>query len=285
MNKFFYIIPLTIFMSSCGILKKKSTMTLVIPKLVTEAPMFVSAIELSELSTGMTKDEARSTLGGQNPYDILVAFEDGCELHQYKYLKPSKEISIFKSNKSEGLNEGERKYLFEDNDAFILYKNGTLESVLTNVGKKDALKVLSDYTSSQVLCLNNEPIKGCTDPKSLSYNPDAMIDDGKCEYPPCGYEINEKFNSKRPISDCNQKYTKILVIEEIVEENECDNCDIIEKLSKSNATLNITIDQNQNRPTKSTIKFGSSDDVKEEGKDSLKNKLKNKIKLPKKNNN
>ena len=285
MNKFFYIIPLTIFMSSCGILKKKSTMPIVIPKLVTEAPMFVSAIELSELSTGMTKDEARSTLGGQNPYDILVAFEDGCELHQYKYLKPSKEISIFKSNKSEGLNEGERKYLFEDNDAFILYKNGTLESVLTNVGKKDALKVLSDYTSSQVLCVNNELIKGCTDPKSLSYNPDAMIDDGKCEYPPCGYEINEKFNPKRPISDCNQKYTKILVIEEIVEENECDNCDIIEKLSKSNATLNITIDQNQNRPTKSTIKFGSSDDVKEEGKDSLKNKLKNKIKLPKKNNN
>lgn len=268
-------------MSSCGILKKKSTMSIDIPKLVTEAPMFVSAIELSELSTGMTKDEARSTLGGQNPYDILVAFEDGCELHQYKYLKPSKEISIFKSNKSEGLNEGERKYLFEDNDAFILYKNGTLESVLTNVGKKDALKVLSDYTSSQVLCLNNEPIKGCTDPKSLSYNPDAMIDDGKCEYPPCGYEINEKFNSKRPISDCNQKYTKILVIEEIVEENECDNCDIIEKLSKSNATLNITIDQNQNRPTKSTIKFGSSDEVKEEGKVPLKNK----IKFLKKNNN
>ena len=272
MNKFFYIIPLTIFMSSCGILKKKST--IVIPKLVTEAPMFVSAIELSELSTGMTKDEARSTLGGQNPYDILVAFEDGCELHQYKYLKPSKEISIFKSNKSEGLNEGERKYLFEDNDAFILYKNGTLESVLTNVGKKDALKVLSDYTSSQVLCVNNELVKGCTDPKSLSYNPDAMIDDGKCEYPPCGYEINEKFNPKRPISDCNQKYTKILVIEEIVEENECDNCDIIEKLSKSNATLNITLDQNQNRPKKSTIKIGSSDEVKEEGKVPLKNKIK-----------
>ena len=279
MNKFFYIIPLTIFMSSCGILKKKSTV--VIPKLVTEAPMFVSAIELSELSTGMTKDEARSTLGGQNPYDILVAFEDGCELHQYKYLKPSKEISIFKSNKSEGLNEGERKYLFEDNDAFILYKNGTLESVLTNVGKKDALKVLSDYTSSQVLCVNNELVKGCTDPKSLSYNPDAMIDDGKCEYPPCGYEINENFNPKRPISDCNQKYTKILVIEEIVEENECDNCDIIEKLSKSNATLNITLDQNQNRPKKSTIKIGSSDEVKEEGKVPLKNK----IKFFKKNNN
>jgi len=281
MNKFFYIIPLTIFMSSCGILKKKSTMPLVIPKLVTEAPMFVSAIELSELSTGMTKDEARSTLGGQNPYDILVAFEDGCELHQYKYLKPSKEISIFKSNKSEGLNEGERKYLFEDNDAFILYKNGTLESVLTNIGKKDALKVLSDYTSSQVLCVNNELIKGCTDPKSLSYNPDAMIDDGKCEYPPCGYEINEKFNPKRPISDCNQKYTKIFVIEEIVEENECDNCDIIEKLSKSNATLNITLDQNQNRPKKSTIKFGSSDEVKEEDKVPLKPK----IKFFKKNNN
>ena len=281
MNKFFYIIPLTIFMSSCGILKKKSTMPIVMPKLVTEAPMFVSAIELSELSTGMTKDEARSTLGGQNPYDILVAFEDGCELHQYKYLKPSKEISIFKSNKSEGLNEGERKYLFEDNDAFILYKNGTLESVLTNVGKKDALKVLSDYTSSQVLCVNNELVKGCTDPKSLSYNPDAMIDDGKCEYPPCGYEINENFNPKRPISDCNQKYTKILVIEEIVEENECDNCDIIEKLSKSNATLNITLDQNQNRPKKSTIKFGSSEEVKEEGKVPLKNK----IKFLKKNNN
>lgn len=278
MNKFFYIIPLTILMSSCGILKMKPS---AIPKLVTEAPMFVSAIELSNLSTGMTKDEARTTLGGENPYDILVAFEDGCELHQYKYLKPSKEIAVFKANKAEGLKEGERKYLFEDNDAFILYKNGTLESVLTNVGKKDALKVLSDYTSSQILCSNNELTKGCTDTKSLNYNPDAVIDDGKCEYCPCGYEINENFNPKRPISDCNQKCTKILVIQEIVEENECNNCDIIDKLSKSNATLNITIDQNQNQPKKSTIKFGSSNDVKdnkEEGKKSFLGKRTKKLK-------
>ena len=250
-KKVVYLSLLTLTLSSCGGSKK---LPIAIPKLSLVTPFYVNSEELASLSTGMTKDEALSVLGNLSPYDILVAHQDGCELHQYKYKKPAKELFFTKENKSEGLRSGERKYL-DESDAFLLYKNGTLESVLTNMGKKDALNVLVNFNESQSTCsaaATAAQIYGCMDPLSVNYNPNAILDDGKCEYPPCGYEINKSFNPKRPISDCNQRYVKINIAEiQIVEDvQECTNCDIIEKLSKSNATINVTIDaKGSNKPS------------------------------------
>lgn len=210
-----------------------------------EVPMYVSAGELASLTTGMTKEESKSKLGNLSPFDILIAQEDGCELHQYKYKKPAKEMSSTKANMSEGLTEGDKRYR-DESDAYLIYKNGKLESVLTDSGKKDAVNLLNDISAAQTVC-SEAGLRGSTDPQSLNYNPNAIIDDGSGEYCPCGYVKNENFNPKRPVSDCNSKCLKIKTEEE-AEKNEsnCNNCDLIDKLSKSNANININLDVNGN---------------------------------------
>jgi len=210
-----------------------------------EVPMYVTSGELASLTTGMSKEESKSNLGNLSPYDILVAQEDGCELHQYKYKKPAKEMSALKANMAEGLTEGDKRYI-DESDAYLIYKNGKLESVLTDAGKEDAINLLNDISAAQVVC-SEVGLRGCTDPQSLNYNPNAITDDASCEYCPCSYVKNDNFNSKRPVSDCNTKCIKIKSEEDIDKDDSksnCTNCDLIDKLSKSNANININLDVN-----------------------------------------
>ena len=49
------------------------------------------------------------------------------------------------------------------------------------------------------------PIEGCTDPDALNYDPEAEVDDGSCEYPPC-YEFYQ-FSEEDQNGVCNWYYT------------------------------------------------------------------------------
>lgn len=201
-------------------------------------PMYVSTGEVASLTTGMTKQEAKSMLGNLSPHDILMAQEGGCEVHQYKYKTPEKIVSPSRADKKDGLTEG-RKQFVDESDVFLVYKGGKLASVVTNAGKADAIKLMQDIAGAQALC-NESNMKGCTDPASLSYNPNAVIDDGSCTYCECGSVPNPNYNPNRPVSDCNQKCVKV---ETSSENNDpgCTNCDLIDKLSKTNANVNINV--------------------------------------------
>lgn len=237
-KKLFFIGSLTIGLVSC----KSGKIATILNS--SDVPMYVSAGELASLNTGMSKQDAKAKLGNLSPYDILVSQGDGCEVHHYKYKKPAKEVSSSKANKAEGLTEGNKKFR-EESNAFLVYKNGQLESVLTDSGKKDALGVLQGISGVQGAC-SEAGLKGCTDPLAVNYNPNAIIDDGSGEYCPCGYEQNPNFNPRRPISDCNQKCIKIETEEDkkADENSGCTNCDIIDKLSKSNSNIHINLDLN-----------------------------------------
>lgn len=240
----------------------------------TIVPVCVSSGELASLNTGMSKEEAKTKLGGTYPFDILMAEQSGCELHHYKYKKPAKSIDSDLANKSEGLSQGQRKYV-DESDAYILYKNGKLESIHTNIGKKDAVDLLANISSIHNTC-SESGLKGCTDPNSLSYNPSAVIDDGSCEYCPCGYMPNPNFNSNRKEGECNQRCIEIENDDENDSEDSdasgsekgCSNCDIIEKLSnsKANVSINLNLENDNNKKTSVSKKAKVSLDSKKKKK-------------------
>jgi hypothetical protein len=223
-------------------------------------PMYVTTGEVASLTTGMTKQEAKASLGNLNPHDILMAQEGGCEVHQYKYKTPEKIISPSRMDKKDGLTEGRRQYV-DESDVFLIYKANKLASVVTNTGKDDAIKLMKDIAAAQALC-NESGLKGCTDPASLTYNPNAVIDDGSCSYCECGSVPNPNYNPNRPVSDCNQKCVKI----ETEDQNNdpgCTNCDLIDKLSKTNANVNINVSlPTDNGSNKGTTSNSKSSDAK-----------------------
>ena len=87
------------------------------------------------------------------------------------------------------------------------------------------------------------------DPMSLTYDPDALEDDGSCEYCDCGMVPNPEYNDKRPISDCNSRCIDEDMVDEdgnIIrkkqeEDKECDECDLIDALKGSGANVNIEL--------------------------------------------
>lgn len=256
-------------------------------------PHCVNTMELASLNTGMTKGEAISKLGGLYPYDVLAADETGCEIFQYRYRRPKKEVSSTRSWFRETLRDGKRVYETKDNNAFLVFKGGRLDFVLTE-NDPSVEKVLSEIAMYKVTCTESNlmsRLKGCTDKSALNYNEKAKTDNGTCEYCPCGYEINRGFNDKRPISDCNQKCTETdeskarraaeaLRIEaerlrKLEESRRCTNCDLIEKLMNGKGgNININLDVNAGSKAKTTVQTETISEV-------INAPVTNKIKAPK----
>jgi len=227
-----------------------------------EQPMYVNTSELASLNTGMSKTEVKSKLGNLSPYDILMYEQGGCEVHQYKYKTPAKMTLLTRLETKDGLYDGNKKYV-DEADAYLVYKNGQLESVLTKAGKADVHALLADINATKAMC-SEAGLKGCTDPSSLTYNPNALIDDGSCAYCDCGYIPNPNYNASRPDSECNSKCIKIPGTEAQAEE--CTNCDLIDKLSKTNANVNINVSlpegKNGTKETKATAGEKKTPEVK-----------------------
>jgi outer membrane protein assembly factor BamE (lipoprotein component of BamABCDE complex) len=206
---------------------------------MTTVPNYVTPTELSNLNSGMSKEQVRSSLANLYPHDILASDETGCEIVMYKYKTPAKKTPGSYAKKERGLTEGD-KYYTKENNAYLFFKNGYLETVLTGAGQGDALPLLENMDAFVENCQKSDGGMGCTDPEALNFDELAIIDNGKCEYCPCGSILNPAFNPKRPVSDCN---TKCLSSEEKKQEPGCTNCDILKQLmdSKANINLNMTM--------------------------------------------
>jgi hypothetical protein len=186
---------INILLFSLIILFLASCKTIVIPN-------YTTVDGLSQLEPGMNKDEVLKTLNNVYPYDIYNGEKYSCEVHQYKYKHPYQKISEKMKTKREGLRGNLEKYL-RGGDAYVVYKDGALFSVHTNE-KAYMASLLVSINNIENTCNPPAPIiRGCMDSTSLNFNPDAVEDDGSCEYCACGYKKNIEFNPKRPIADCN----------------------------------------------------------------------------------
>ena len=211
---------------------------------IAQVPNFVTSIELANLKVGDTKMKCVETLGGQYPFNVLTADFNGCEVYHYMYKKPKHKFKMSDMGR-ESLNGGTRMYNMPS-DAYLVFKNGALELVVTDIGWEDAMKLVDDLGNVRAAC-REEGLRGCTDDLALNFEAGAVIDDGSCEYPPCGYALNPDFNPKKPVSECNSRFISIkedVVIEEVV--NQCSDCDMIEKLVGGNANINVTLKMNSN---------------------------------------
>jgi hypothetical protein len=146
--------------------------------------------------------------------------------------------------------------------------------MVTNAGKKDLERLLNDVEKVSDLC-TEKGLRGCTDPMSINYNPDAIVSDGSCEYCPCNYIKNPNFNPNQAVSECNSKCVPADGGKK--DDKGCSNCDIIEKLSNSaNVNLNINMDggkggnNNSNNSAKGAnnlkAKANTANDTEETGK-------------------
>jgi hypothetical protein len=166
-------------------------------------------------------------------------------------------------------------------DAYLVYKNGKLSTLITDAGKKGLEALMDDVVGVKNAC-SEKGLAGCMDPESINYNKDAVISDGNCEYCPCDFVKNPNYDKNKPAASCQTNNLKCIPVKkpgdntvkkpgdnavkkswiiwfrgiwfrgseiqsvnEADKKNECTDCDIIEKIS-SNPNANITINLGSN---------------------------------------
>ncbi|MDG1253092.1 MAG: hypothetical protein P8N56_05370 [Schleiferiaceae bacterium] len=162
-------------------------------------PEFTTVDRLMELKKGMTKEEVFEAIGVY-PYEVLYNEQNHCEIHIVKYAKTKRtyESRTPARGTSEQLDFGDPFYDDMSNMA-IYYRNGGLEAVVSESVEQEGYGLLSYNEFLGEQCNPNlpimpppppvvvDPIEGCMDVSSLTYNPDATVDDGSCEFCECGY--------------------------------------------------------------------------------------------------
>lgn len=199
-------------------------------------PQYTTVDKLTQVNAGMTKAQVYNVLGIY-PWDILQNQKDGCVIHVFKYKHTKKKAPASISETREGLVIGEKRY-GEESSAYIIYRKNKVETVYTEESKKDLLTLIMDNSLQNDACGNPEYgiVKGCTDPESINYNPDATVDDDKCEYCPCGSIKNPEYNPKRK-NNCDPCIKP-------KEEVKCGNCEMLDKILENSKEGKINVDLN-----------------------------------------
>ena len=121
-----------------------STLVLSSCKTFLTIPNYVSSKELASLTIGSTKNQVKTNLGNTSPFDILAGWSQGCEVHHYKYKQTQKELFPSEEDLESGLTNGRKLYPNKDANAYLVYKNGKLNSLYTVIGKAELEQLLKE---------------------------------------------------------------------------------------------------------------------------------------------
>ena len=232
-------------------------------------PYYTTVAKMTKVNPGMTKENVVATLG-VTPYEIFHGIENGCEIHQFKYKH--KEVSHGTLNSYSNIKGAER--FVDPSNVYIYYRDGKVESLVTDEGKKEGSVVLSFAQELKDACDGPEeiaPIYGCLDKKALNYNKKATVQRnegvselgtvltiGDCEYCICDYKPNKKYDAKKNCGErCvpvekPKKEKKKLEEEVILVGSDCTLCDLADK---ENAQINIDIIHKSGRLWNSKMRF------------------------------
>lgn len=118
---------------------------------VYKAPPFTDVDKILMLQSGMTLEQVKSTLG-VDPYDVYHINEQNSVLVSFSYRLKERRFKIKTFNQDEidrkftneeSQTKGDLRYNKKDpKTAFVLFKNGQLESVLTTSGKQSSERIL-----------------------------------------------------------------------------------------------------------------------------------------------
>jgi len=230
-------------------------------------PYYTTVDKLTSVNPGMTKTKVVETLGIE-PYEIFHGLENGCEIHQFKYKH--KEISHGTLNSYDNTNKGSARYVDPAN-VYVYYRDGKVESLVTDEGKKSGSMVLAFAQELQDACEGPEPIIfGCMDKKALNYNKEAVeqrdtpisesgtiITIGDCEYCICDYKENKDYD---PVKECGErcipiekpKKDKKVKDEIVITGSDCTLCDLADK---ENATINIDLNHKSGKLWNRKLRF------------------------------
>jgi len=232
-------------------------------------PYYTTVEKITKVTPGMEKGKVVATLGIE-PYEIFHSIEDGCEIHQFKYKH--KEVNHGTLNSYENIKGAER--FVDPSNLYVYYKDGKMESLVTDAGKKGGSSVLSFTKELQDACDGYEeaPIYGCMDKKALNYNKEATVERdgniveygstiriGDCEYCACDYKVNKKYDPKKecgeiciPVEEPEEEEEEEKV-EEVVFGPDCTLCDLAEK---ENAQIHIDLLHKSGRLWNRKLKLG-----------------------------
>ena len=145
---------------------------------------FCAVRDMASVRIGMTKLEVKNKLG-IFPHDIMGA-EDGCEIHIYQVRTAAQEIAVKDMEVLQVQNDGFRIYQGGLRDYRLFFRQGRLESILSDQSEKGLPHALACLSNSMpAICSGGDDYvvcTGCTDPVANNYDAGAEEDDGSCTY-------------------------------------------------------------------------------------------------------
>lgn len=206
-------------------------------------PFYTSIDQAMNLRAGMTREEAKNSLGVY-PFDIMHNQFDGCEVHHYLY--PSRFRELPAEQYSTSLTDGKARNK-GTNDLYLVFRDNALETFFSGSGK-EARPLLQLKDDLMFVCDNavfvEGPVNGCMDPTAVNYDPDATADNGTCTYCPCGSMRNPWYDKVRKCGEpciTEAEYVRTAKAKQALDpDRKCDPCDIInQQLDSKNGKIDI----------------------------------------------